>query len=249
MYNVWRAAREAEGNSLLNCRRNFLPRVRIPRSPHRIKMKKAIFIIFFIAVSMAYSQNGDTHSEATSNYFNVPTETENNTNNEPAILQDIRNIENRASVSSTGMFIRAIIGFILTLVGIYLVFMYLKNKTKKISGSNEIIKILATTTVASNRYISIIEIAEEMYLISISDHNINLLEKIENKEIKDQIRMMYINSKENVVEDSFKNILNQTLSIFKQPKMKEKDPLKYTKEIRERLKNLNSNDNEDDKEN
>ena len=212
-------------------------------------MKKAIFIIFFIAVSMAYSQNGDTNNEATSNYFNVPTETENNTNNEPAILQDIRNIENRASVSSTGMFIRAIIGFILTLVGIYLVFMYLKNKTKKISGSNEIIKILATTTIASNRYISIIEIAEEMYLISISDHNINLLEKIEDKEIKDQIRMMYINSKENVVEDSFKNILNQTLSIFRQPKMKEKDPLKSTKEIRERLKNLNSNDNEDDKEN
>ena len=77
-------------------------------------MKKAIFIIFFIAVSMAYSQNGDTNNEATSNYFNVPTETENNTNNEPAILQDIRNIENRATVSSTGMFIRAIIGFILT---------------------------------------------------------------------------------------------------------------------------------------
>ena len=42
---------------------------------------------------MAYSQNGDTNNEATSNYFNVPTETENNTNNEPAILQDIRNIE------------------------------------------------------------------------------------------------------------------------------------------------------------
>ncbi len=71
---------------------------------------------------MAYSQNGDTNNEATSNYFNVPAETENNTNNEPAILQDIRNIENRAAVSSTGMFIRAIIGFILFLVGIYLVF-------------------------------------------------------------------------------------------------------------------------------
>ena len=48
-----------------------------------------------------------------------------------------------------------------------------------------------------------------------------LLEKIENKDIKDQIRMMYINSKENAVEDIFKNILNQTLSIFKQPKVKD----------------------------
>lgn len=207
-------------------------------------MKK--IIIFLIIVSyIVYPQdtNNINTNETTTNFFDIPTETENNTNNEPAILQDIRNIENRAAVSSTGMFIRAIIGFILTLVGIYLVFMYLKNKTKKISGSNEIIKILATTTVASNRYISIIEIAEEMYLISISDHNINLLEKIEDKEIKDQIRMMYINSKENVVEDSFKNILNQTLSIFRQPKMKEKDALQSTKEIRERLRNLNSNDN------
>lgn len=213
-------------------------------------MKNIIIISILIisSLSIVYAQDSNTNNtneEATTNFFNIPAETENASDNEPAILEDIRNIENRASVSTTGMFIRAIIGFILTLVGIYLVFIYLKNRTKKISGSNEIIRILATTTIAANRYISVIEIADEMYLISISDHNINLLEKIENKDIKDQIRMMYINSKENVVEDSFKNILNQTLSIFKQPKAKEKDPLKSTKEIRDRLKNLNSDNSED----
>ena len=213
-------------------------------------MKIIIFLIIVSYIVYPQDSNNINTNETATNFFNIPAETENNTNNEPAILQDIRNIENRATVSNTGMFIRAIIGFILTLVGIYLVFIYLKNRTKKISGSNEIIRILATTAVAANRYISIIEIADEMYLISISDHNINLIEKIENKEIKDQIRMMYINSKENVVEDSFKNILNQTLSIFGQPKMKEKDALQSTKEIRERLRNLNSdgsNNNEDNK--
>ena len=215
-------------------------------------MKIIIFLIIFSYIVYPQDSNNINTNETATNFFNIPAETENNTNNEPAILQDIRNIENRATVSNTGMFIRAIIGFILTLVGIYLVFIYLKNRTKKISGSNEIIRILATTAVAANRYISIIEIADEMYLISISDHNINLIEKIENKEIKDQIRMMYINSKENVVEDSFKNILNQTLSIFGQSKMKEKDALQSTKEIRERLRNLNSdgsNNNEDNKDN
>ena len=214
-------------------------------------MKKIIiFLMIIIPIVYAQDSNDINTNETNTNFFNIPAETENDTNNEPAILEDIRNIENRATVSNTGMFIRAIIGFILTLAGIYLVFIYLKNRTKKISGSNEIIRILATTAVAANRYISIIEIADEMYLISISDHNINLLEKIENKEIKDQIKMMYINSKENEVEDSFKNILNQTLSIFRQPKMKEKDALQSTKEIRERLRNLNSdssNNNEDDK--
>lgn len=213
-------------------------------------MKIIIFLIIVSYIVYPQDSNNINTNETATNFFNIPAEAENNTNNEPAILQDLRNIENRATVSNTGMFIRAIIGFILTLVGIYLVFIYLKNRTKKISGSNEIIRILATTAVAANRYISIIEIADEMYLISISDHNINLIEKIENKEIKDQIRMMYINSKENAVEDSFKNILNQTLSIFGQPKMKEKDALQSTKEIRERLRNLNSdgsNNNEDNK--
>ena len=212
-------------------------------------MKIIIFLIIVSYIVYPQDSNNINTNETATNFFNIPAEAENNTNNEPAILQDLRNIENRATVSNTGMFIRAIIGFILTLVGIYLVFIYLKNRTKKISGSNEIIRILATTAVAANRYISIIEIADEMYLISISDHNINLIEKIENKEIKDQIRMMYINSKENVVEDSFKNILNQTLSIFRQPKMKEKDALQSTKEIRERLRNLNSDNNEDNKDN
>ena len=57
MYNVWRAAREAEGNSLLNCRRNFLPRVRIPRSPHRIKSEESdIYNIFYSRIYGLFSK-------------------------------------------------------------------------------------------------------------------------------------------------------------------------------------------------
>ena len=195
---------------------------------------------------IAFSQETNNQTELTNNeqtntetnFFNTAL---NNTNQEPAILEDIRNIQNRAEVSNGWMFFKAIIGFIVTLVGIYLVFIYLKNKSKKVSGSSDIIKVLATTPLAPNRYVSIIEIVDDLYLISVSDHNINMLSKIEDKETKDQIKMMYINSKNNIVDDSFKNILNQTLSVFKQPKMKEKDPLKTTSEIRERLQDLNTN--------
>ncbi|WP_300367791.1 flagellar biosynthetic protein FliO [Brachyspira sp.] len=224
-------------------------------------MIKKISVIFFIIFAIALSQentnytdtqeqnttteeiNTNTENTQETNFFNTTNAAINNTNNinEPAILQDIRNIENRAEASNGWMFFRAIIGFIVTLVGIYFVFIYLKNKSKKVSGSSDIIKVLATTPVAANRYISIIEIVDDMYLVSVSDHNINLLSKIEDKETKDQIKMMYINSKNNVVDDSFKNILNQTLSVFKQPKIKEKDPLKTTSEIRERLHDLNAN--------
>lgn len=231
-------------------------------------MIKKISVIFLIIFSIALTQENTNYNDtnnaaateentkntaAETNFFNATIDNTNNAN-EPAILQDIRNIQDRAEVSNGWMFIRAIIGFIVTLVGIYLVFIYLKNKSKKVSGSSDIIKVLATTPVATNRYISIIEIVEDMYLVSISDHNINLLSKIEDKETKDQIKMMYINSKNNTVDDSFKNIFNQTLSVFKQPKMKEKDPLKTTSEIRERLHDLNAenptiNNNEDDQNN
>ncbi|MEI0478669.1 flagellar biosynthetic protein FliO [Brachyspira pulli] len=224
-------------------------------------MIKKISIIFLIIFSIAFTQETDTNQIDTNNtqtnttetnFFNAALDNTNNIN-EPAILQDIRNIENRAQVSNGWMFFRAIIGFIVILVGIYFVFIYLKNRSKKISGSSDIIKVLATTPLATNRYVSIIEIVDDLYLVSISDHNINLLSKIEDKETKDQIKMMYINSKNNIVDDSFKNILNQTLSVFKQPKMKEKDPLQTTSEIREKLHDLNANNptnvnNEDKKE-
>ena len=213
-------------------------------------MKKIIiFLIIFSYIVYPQDTNNINTNETNNSYQNIQQSNIiqgfNDYNNANANTNDTNGDNTNIVIS----FIRAIIGFILTLIGIYLVFIYLKNRTKKISGSNEIIRILATTAVAANRYISIIEIADEMYLISISDHNINLLEKIENKDIKDQIRMMYINSKENAVEDSFKNILNQTLSIFKQPKMKEKDALESTKEIRERLRNLNSDNSDNNEEN
>ena len=221
-------------------------------------MIKKISVILFITLNIVVAQDSNIkntnnniesdqkiqvqENNEENNFFNTTIEN-NNQLNEPAILQDIRNIENRAQISNSWMFIKAIIGFIITLIGIYLVFIYLKTKTKKVYGTNEIIKVIATTTIATNRYISIIEIIDDMYLVSISDQNINLLSKIEDKETKDQIKMMYINSKNNVVNDSFKNILNQTLSIFRQPIMQEKDPIQTTSEIRERLHNLNNKDN------
>ena len=108
-------------------------------------MIKKISVIFLIIFSIALTQENtndtnlnntnnaatvteeNTNNTTETNFFNAPINNTNNAN-EPAILQDIRNIQDRAEVSNGWMFIRAIIGFIVTLVGIYLVFIYLKNK-------------------------------------------------------------------------------------------------------------------------
>ena len=59
---------------------------------------KKIIIFLMIIISMVYAQDSNSDNintnEANTNFFNIPAETENDTNNEPAILEDIRNIEN-----------------------------------------------------------------------------------------------------------------------------------------------------------
>ncbi len=203
-------------------------------------MKNLLYsILLLVTTSALYSQGAQT------NFLDIlrtNTLTISNENiideNEPAILQDIRNMQDQTVATNSSMFIRAVFGFIVTLVGIYFIFIYFKKKSRKVLGSDSIINVLATTPIAPNRYISIVEIVNDLYLIAIADHNITLLSKIEDTETKDQIRMSYSLSKNNIVEDNFKNIFDKVLEKFKQPKTENKDPLDSSKEIKERLENL-----------
>ncbi len=178
----------------------------------------------------AYSQNTNITD-------NISIET-NITQDEPQILRDIREMQVDTAKTNSSMFIRAVFGFLVTLLGIYFIFIYFRKRSKKVLGSDSIISVLATTPVAPNRYISIVEIVGEMYLIAVADHSITLLSKIEDKDTKDQIRMSFDLSKSNVVEDSFKTIFNNTLLKFREPKVEDKNPLESSTELKERLKDI-----------
>ncbi len=204
---------------------------------NNFRLMKYIFC-FLIFNLIAFTLNGQE-----TNALNVGDTTNNQaiTNNledEPAILQDIRNIQDQSVATNSSMFIRSIFGFIVTLIGLYFVYMFFKKKNKHVLGNDGIIKVLATTTVAPNRFISVVEIVDELYLIAVADHNITLLSKIEEKDTKDQIKMAHALSKQNIVEDNFKNILDGLMSRFKQTKIEEKSPLDSTQEIKDRLNKL-----------
>lgn len=200
-------------------------------------------LLSFQSITLAQTNNTaeiENTNTITSNFFGANPVVQTNTPS-PLILEDIRALQNRSALSTTFMFIRAIVGFIITFVGIYFVYVYLKKRSKKVSGANDIIKVLATTPVAPSRFISVVEIAGEMYLIAIADHNITLLSKIEDTETKDQILIRYSNSKENIVEDNFKTMFDKVIPSIMRPKNNEIDPLKTSKSIRERLEKLNPN--------
>ena len=204
-------------------------------------MYKKCLVIFILLITLSFS----AYSQDTNIIDNISTETninqEESTNiaqEEPQILRDIREMQVDTAKTNNSMFVRAIFGFIVTLLGIYFIFIYFRKRSKKVLGSDNIISVLATTPVAPNRYISIVEIVGEMYLIAVADHSITLLSKIEDKETRDQIRMSFDLSKSNVVEDSFKTIFNNTLLKFREPKVEDKNPLESSAELKERLKDI-----------
>lgn len=204
--------------------------------------KKNFIISILLVISSVSAYSQDTNIiENTTSETNIAQNGETNTTpivEEPRILRDIREMQDDTVRTNNSMFVRAIFGFIVTLLGIYFIFVYFKRKSKKVLGSDSIISVLATTPVAPNRYISIVEIVGEMYLIAIADHSITLLSKIEDKDTRDQIRMSFDLSKNNIVEDNFKTIFNNTLLKFREPKVKDKNPLESSSELKERLKDI-----------
>jgi flagellar biosynthetic protein FliO len=108
--------------------------------------------------------------------------------------------ENRLSYPM--LVLRTIAVLAVIIVGIYLVFRFLVKKRHPFVRESEIIKVLAHFQIAANKSIQIVEIAEKMLVLGISDSNINLITTIEEKETIDRIRLL--SSKESQGGGSFR---------------------------------------------
>jgi flagellar protein FliO/FliZ len=109
--------------------------------------------------------------------------------------------ENRLSYPM--LVLRTIAVLAVIVVGIYLVFRFLLKKRHPFTRESEIIKVLASFQIAANKSIQIVEIAEKMLVLGVSDSNINLITTIEEKETIDRIRLL--SSKESQGGGSFRD--------------------------------------------
>ena len=204
---------------------------------------RVLFLIMLPVIVYAQNTNIDdveisqTNVEQGSFFDLLPVDETLATNEEPAF---IRNLQNNDDTNITSTFIRAIIGFIFFFFILYLAYRYLKKRSKMILGTNNIINILATTPISQNKHLSIVEIADHLYFISVTDRSINLLSKIEDKDTKDIIRMAYSNSKNNIVDDSFSSIFDKALMTFNIKRKNTKSPLEATKDIKDKMKEMDN---------
>jgi flagellar biosynthetic protein FliO len=116
--------------------------------------------------------------------------------------------ENRSSYPF--LVLRTLAVLAVLVIVIYLVFrVFLKNR-HKIVASTEVIKVLATYPLAGNKTIQIVQIADKVLILGITDSNINLISTLEDKETIDKIKLE--SSKETRGFQSFKDQLVKLIS-------------------------------------
>ncbi|NIQ18342.1 MAG: flagellar biosynthetic protein FliO, partial [Candidatus Aenigmarchaeota archaeon] len=109
--------------------------------------------------------------------------------------------ENKVSYPMLILRTVAVLGAII--VGLYLLFKFLVKNKSKIVTNSDVIKVLATYPLASNRMIQVVDIAGQVLVLGVSDSNINLITEVEDKEVVDRIKLL--SSKETSGTGSFKD--------------------------------------------
>ena len=109
--------------------------------------------------------------------------------------------ENRLSYPV--LVLRTIAVLAVIVVGLYVLFRVLVKKRNRIVTDTDIIKVHATFPLAANKLIQVVEIAEKILVLGVSESNINLIAEVEDKETIDKIKVM--SSKEKKGPLSFKD--------------------------------------------
>jgi len=141
--------------------------------------------MIFSFTSNILSQNADTSSTST-----APSEEESITKQINENLKGTGSTDDRKNQEKTSffsIFLRTAI-ILLVLIGIYLFFKYKYSKKSDKKLPDKIFNILFLQPVAKNISIGILEFFENYYIISIGT-DINILEKVDNQELIDLIKL------------------------------------------------------------
>ncbi len=89
---------------------------------------------------------------------------------------------------NTGLWIKFTIIFILILISIYVLFLLIK-RLRFVPTSNSLIKIVHSTPIGKNEFIVLMQVGNVFFLLGVSPNSINLLDKIEEGEQADYIKL------------------------------------------------------------
>ena len=119
------------------------------------------------------------------------------------------------------------------IIGMYFLFRLLIKKRNRIVTDTDIIKVLATYPLASNRLIQLVEIAGKIMILGVTDSNINLITEVEDEELVDKIKLL--SSKESTGGGNFKD---QFLKLIGGKGFQNSGQLSYFSNYRKRINKI-----------
>jgi flagellar protein FliO/FliZ len=149
-------------------------------------------------------------------------------------------LANRAyDVNFFFLIVKAVFSLLIIIALIYFILRFLLKGQRWITKQQKFIQTIGTHSLTPNKYIQIIEIGNKLLVLGISEHNINLLTEIEDKEVIDFIKTQS-SKEEDKISLSFIQHLKKRLQGQQIPHSDYEDKLKFLNKQRQRLKKLES---------
>lgn len=139
--------------------------------------------------------------------------------------------------------------------GFYFFFKFITQKVGITAVGHEVITILSVIPLGQNKFLQVVDIAGKVYVLGVSDNNINLITEIKDKDDVDRIRLLSSKStpvKPGGFQDYLSTQLGKVLDRIKNPKEGISQHYSYNQEhtgndnvlltYKQRLKKLNGDD-------
>ncbi len=214
-------------------------------------MKKITFLTAFLAVFL-FNLNFSLFAQdsASKNAPAQPSQTQNfSINTDPS--QIVLNVQNgtedsssQKSPSTVWLFIKMIFA-LAVVIGIAYVVFHLMKKTMKTGNDNDpFLRRVSQLTLSPGKSVQVITLQDSAFLIGVSDENINLIGKVDDKELVNAMNL-YADKNENVSKPrSFREILDIFMpgsSKEGEENLFENDAGSSTEEIKKQREKFNSN--------
>jgi len=148
----------------------------------------AVFTFALILSSLPVVTNAQESSPPANNNTANNSSTENNVPGQNFVEDDFRpQIEEE---SASWLVIKTIFVLALFIGGFYAFYKFVAQKSGMNLSGQEAIRILSTVSLGTNKFIQIVDVAGKIFLLGVTDNNINLLTEIKDREEIDRIRLL-----------------------------------------------------------
>jgi flagellar protein FliO/FliZ len=117
---------------------------------------------------------------------------------------------------STWDFVRMLIILAVIVLLIYLLFWLLRKGAGRKVQENDLIKVLGSRTLASNRALHVVEVGSSVYLVGSSEGGVELISEITDKESLDTVRLQAAEEKP-ATRRNFQSVLSEIFRPAKKP--------------------------------